>query len=97
MIQQCDLLIRYRQNVLDVNCMGDTSIDRRSGVDIPKKNCSFSMRIHANFLIAICMATAIVFDFVLNKSEISMIYFLIIMTRYKPNSNNLRSGLADLE
>ena len=97
MIQQCDLLIRYRQNVLDVNCMGDTPTCRRSGVDIPKKNCSFSMWIHANFLIAICMAIAIVFDFVLNKSEISMIYLLIIMTRFKPNSNNLRSGLADLE
>ena len=37
MVQQCDLLIRYRQNVLDVNCMGDTPACRRSGVDIPKK------------------------------------------------------------
>ena len=36
-------------------------------------------------------------NFVLNKSEISMIYVLIIMTRFKPNSNNLRSGLADLD
>ena len=43
MIQQCDLLIRSRQNVLDVNCMGDTLTCRRSGVDIPKENCSFSM------------------------------------------------------
>ena len=37
MIQQCDLLIRYRQHVLDVNCMSDTPICRRIGVDIPKK------------------------------------------------------------
>ena len=43
MIQQCNLLIRYRQNILDVNCMGDRSTCCRSGVDIPKKNCSFSM------------------------------------------------------
>ena len=42
MIQQCDLLIRYRQNVLDVNCLDDTPICRRGGVDIPKKKIAAS-------------------------------------------------------
>ena len=97
MIQQCDLLIRSSQNILDVNCMGDRTICRCSGVDTPKKNCSFSMWIHANFLIPIYMAIAIVFHFILNKSEISIIYLLIIMTRFKPNSNKSRSSLADLQ
>ena len=40
MIQQSDLLIRYRQHVLDVNCMGDRPTYPRSGVDIPKKTAA---------------------------------------------------------
>ena len=61
-----------------------------------KLNCSCSMWSYTNLLITTGAITAAIFELFLGKLDIWIICRCIAMTRFKSNSNELRTGVANL-